>query len=103
MSAACPSEPVEPAPKRITPRDVRDMRAVCNEATKGPWLEVHHGSPRQELVKADRERLAIFEPTDQGHADATFTALARTWLPELLDEIEWLQKRANLAFEPHEA
>lgn len=70
----------------ISDSDLAAMRARCEAASEAPWL----GASRKPLIDGPP-----FIVEFQRAADIVFILSARTDLPRLLDEVEWL--RANLA------
>lgn len=68
----------------ITDERIAELRAVCADATPGPWLLEDNGTLGGLLVRPPAGR-----PHRHDHGeDAEFVATARTALPELLAEIE---------------
>lgn len=74
------------------PVDLPTLRAYCDAATPGPW---ELGKP-SELGSVIVRGVAIFGTLGrrgQQEVDATFCALARDAVPELLEHIELLEKK----------
>src|SRR5688572_25802864 len=77
--------------------DIKAVRAVCDAATPGPWRAHSYGAEVQTDSEAVDEEFVcqcyweadrITGGTPQQFADAAFIALARTALPQALDELE---------------
>ena len=86
----------------MTPERLAEIRARAEAATEGPWfgsaggLYIYGATPGDEVARTNRP------------ADATFIAAARTDVPELVAEVEWLtaafeEEIESLAAEIHEA
>jgi hypothetical protein len=65
----------------------KQVREVCDKATAGPWSQILDGDDRW-FIEADSDE-EVARRLNENNAD--FIALARTALPEALDEIERLR------------
>lgn len=83
----------------MRPDERSEARRLCEAATKGPWsLNTQDDDDAQPLVDSDATgcSVALME-RDNGdetmRPNAEFIALARTALPQALDEIDRLEQR----------
>jgi len=86
----------------MTPERIKDLRALCEAATEGPW-EAWESSRACELAsrvdapstgfkdKPEYAAVCYLSPYNKEFADCRFIATARTALPEALDEVERLR------------
>jgi hypothetical protein len=78
----------------------KQVREVCDKATAGPWKHVYvpgrrtpgwPGEPGNHRLVPNGHMWAPIDAHDPDSEDAAFIAVARTALPEALDEIERLR------------
>lgn len=82
----------------MTPKRIAELRALCEKATPGPWYESMTYTPS--VFPKDSTTAVAF---DLLKTDMNFIAAARTAVPELLDEIERVQKQRDTIVEVHNA
>lgn len=86
----------------MTPEQIAEARKIIEAATPGPWSAFkkhkYHETPVI-LAGSPRVKNGIYvcacSGGDDGMDDANFIAVARTLLPQALDEIERLQHALN--------
>lgn len=78
----------------------KQVREVCDKATAGPWKHVYvpgrrtpgwPGEPGEHRLVPNGHMWAPIDAHDPDSEDAAFIAMARTALPEALDEIDSLR------------
>ena len=91
----------------ITPEQLAEWKQMEKEATKGPWsisFPDSDGKLVTSAVPVDYDREMDYSPvygvcracSDDGYAvNLTFIAASRTAMPELIAEVERLQKDTN--------
>lgn len=87
-------------PDLITPADLEQIKATCDAASAGPWIyEANENSDFPPMVRQDSKatwhvcRMLMDSDlddqiTEQASVNGPFIALARTWLPRLLEEMK---------------
>lgn len=80
----------------MTAVELKELRALCEAATKGEWFADDHDSDGNAHVwGSDGDGICKTNNPTDADANAAFIAAARTAVPALLDEVERL--RAALA------
>lgn len=83
----------------MTDKELAEIRARCEAATKGPWVECRNGGGDDFLYSIDSEPTGlpivkadcgVYPPEKE---DADFIAHAREDIPKLLAEVERLRKQ----------
>jgi carbamoylphosphate synthase large subunit len=81
----------------MTPKRIKELRRLCNEATPGPWRAcqlIGFGAMRFVVTDAEKAQwyqvVAILQNPGSFAGDE-FIAASRTAMPEALDEIERLR------------
>ncbi len=79
----------------MKPERKQELRAACEAATKEPWFAWMSPSDVHEVNTglAGNPVICKVGKSTQAEANADFIALARSALPELLDEVERLEKK----------
>jgi hypothetical protein len=76
----------------MTPERIKELRALCEKATNGPWTVQPRGNSEGsmgfDLVQVEDGLRGQFA----NWTDAEFIAASRTALPALLDEVERYHK-----------
>lgn len=80
----------------MTPEKLSEWKKLAEAATEGPWKYNEHA--RDDNVFSGNRRIADvygarIGGTEQNAANATFIAAARTAVPELIAEVERLQRK----------
>lgn len=93
----------------MTKEQLAKLRAICDAASKGPWVvnkkcstdggiplaERSIGCPGRGRVLLIADNAGEGERGKQADADAAFTATARDAMPDLLDELDRLRLEAE--------
>jgi len=89
---------------RLTDEELDEIKARCDAATPGPWVEERDEDSLQAIVSGEEDVIGAWcDPGggDFGPAisdeDASFIAHAREDIPALLAEVERLRKRVEWA------
>lgn len=80
----------------ISPDKIAEWRKLCEGATPGPWtIDGGYVWGFCPLIKNQTTPTELIVEQDGHDYDKRFIAAARTALPELLDEVERLQKQID--------
>lgn len=84
----------------MTPDELEAVRERAEQATPGPWLR--YGDIHYEVYTTayEDDAPAITHGSDNP-ADADFISNARTDIPKLLDHVDELSERLEIAMAPH--
>lgn len=81
---------------KITDAEIKRLRELCEDATKGPWVQIDDDasstSPLSYLRDANRMHVCYAEGEITIQNNLPFIAASRTALPALLDALEEARK-----------